>query len=211
MDIKNMNEYNPDWQKGNNLVWKKIKGKKKPKQFNQIEISKITIPDGAITDLKILDDSRKQYEETHKLIPVYLSYDFRLLAGYEQIILAKELGYDQIPFQRITKMNRKEKAEFHKSVQNRPIGNKKIPVKDTEGNRIYLTYREKKVLNRCYGMARKLNMRIQINPGFKISIIDSDGTRWKHEYSLNGVSRKLVQLTRKKEEQNKENNSGIVR
>ncbi len=194
-EIRNMDRYNPDWQKGNNLVWKKVKSNKKTKQFNTIEIAKIVIPDGAITDLKILEDSRKQYAETHKLVPVYLSYDFRLMAGYEQIILAKELGYEQIPFQRVTKMNRKEAAQFRKTVHDRPVGNKKIPVKDTEGNKIYLTYREKKILNRCYKMARILKMQLKIMPGMKITLLNSDKTVHRQGMSLKAADRNLRKLT----------------
>lgn len=84
---------------------------------------------------KILDKSRSLYWKTKELIPVYLSYDFKLIGGFEQFEIAKELKFKYIPFQRNSKMNHKERKQFTNSVQNIKIGNKKYPVKakvDTE-------------------------------------------------------------------------------
>lgn len=200
MEIKNMNEYNPDYHKDGTLVWKEIgektgkKGIRKQKQFNHIEISKIMIPEGMKIDKEILEASRCQYEETHKMIPIYLSYDFVLLAGYEQIILAHELGKKEVCFQRVNKINRKEAKKFRNSVQHRKIGSKKYPIKDRDGNRIYITMAQRKILNACYGLARKVKMKIEITPDLKIDIIKMDGSTYKDNLSLKTAKNQLNKL-----------------
>ena len=88
-----------------------------------------------------------------------------------------------------------EAAQFRKTVHDRPVGNKKIPVKDTEGNKIYLTCREKKILNRCYKMARILKMQLKIMPGMKITLLNSDKTVHRQGMSLKAADRNLRKLT----------------
>ena len=217
-EVKSMDEYTPDWHKGENLVWKKLKGKKKPKQFPEISISKIVIPDGTKGESDILIESEEQYEKTGKIIPVYLSYDFVLLAGYEQILLAKELDKDKIPYQRLVNLNRKESKDFRKSTHNRPIGNKKYPIRDVDGNNIYVTDHQKKIFNRCYRMSKQLNVRLEVYPGLEIRMTGLDAVERKSPYSLKGAHRKLMKLTgeekpKKKKVQNKtaSNNASSVK
>lgn len=200
MEIKNMNEYNPDYHKDGTLEWKRIgekTGKKrtrKQKQYNRMDISKIIVPDGLEVNDEVLEASRQQYNETNIMIPVYLSYDFKLIAGYEQYILAKELGISEIAFHRITKLNKKEAKKFRKSIVNRPIGNKKYPVKDINGNKIYLTYAQRKDLNSCYGWARKCNKSIEITPGMRINILNKDETICKKGASITSAVNYLKKL-----------------
>lgn len=186
-----MNEYNPDWHKDGTLVWNKIgektgKGKRvrKQKQYNRMDISKVIVPDGMKVDKEVLEASRRQYEETGIMIPVFLSYGFVLIAGYEQYVLAQELGLNEIAFHRITKMNKKEKREFKKMVCHRAVGNKKYPVKTNDGNKIYITYAQRKLLNSCFGLARKAQMKIEITPTFEINILYMDGTVYKQGLNL---------------------------
>ena len=200
MEIKSMQEYNPNWNKDGTLSWKKIGEKigknriRKQKKYNHMDISKIVIPSDIQIDKKVLEDSRLQYEETHIMIPVYLSYDFELIAGYEQYILARELGIQEIAFHRITKMNRKEARKYHKTVHNRPVCNKKYPIKDMCENKIYITYAQRKHLNTVFGLARKCNKSIEISPVFKVNILNADGTIYKKNINVKSTLKYLRKL-----------------
>lgn len=197
MEIKNMGEYNPDYHKDGTLVWKKIgektgkKGIRKQKKFNQIDISKIVIPEDMIIDEEVLNASRQQYKQSHKMIPVYLSFDFVLLAGYEQLVLAKELGKSKVCFHRETKLNRKETKAFRKSIQHRKIGNKKYPIRDIDGNAIFVTCNQKNLINACYGLAKKADVKIEIESDFKINILKMDGTILKRNLSPRAAKKYL--------------------
>lgn len=175
-----MLEFNPSYHKDGTFVWKEIgektgkKRRRKQKHFNHINISRIVVPEEKkIIDEKVLEESRHQYEETHMMIPVFLSYDFELIAGYEQYVLAKELGIKSIAFDKVTKLNKKEEKAFKKKVHNRAIGNKKYPVIDIDGGKIYVTYRQRKLLNTCFKLARKSNKSLEITPKLRINIIDA--------------------------------------
>lgn len=200
MEIKNMHEYNPNWSKDGTLSWKKIGEKtgknriRKQKKYNYMDINKIVVPPDIQIDKKVLEDSRHQYEKTHIMIPVYLSYDFELIAGYEQYILAKELGIQEITFYRITKMNKKEARKYHKTVHHRPVCNKKYPIKDVCGNKIYITYAQRKYLNTIFGLARKSNKSIEISPEFKINILNADGTIYKKSINVKSTLKYLRML-----------------
>lgn len=180
MEIKSMIEFNPSYHKDGTLIWKKIgektgrRGRRKQKHFNRIDISRIVVPEEKkIIDEKVLEESRHQYEETHMMIPVFLSYDFELIAGYEQYVLARELGIKSIAFDRVTKLNKKEQKAFRKKVHNNAIGNKKYPVIDIDGGKIYVTYRQKKLLDTCFKLARKFNKSLEITSKLRINIIDA--------------------------------------
>lgn len=190
MEIKNMNEYNPEWSKDGTLNWKKIgektgkKGIRKQKQYNHMDIDKIIVPNGMEIDGAVLEASRKQYKKTHIMIPVFLSYGFVLIAGYEQYVLAQELGLNKIAFQRVTKMTQRETKEFREMICHRAIGNKKHPVKDIDGNKIYVTYAQRKELYTCYRLAKKYNLRVDVTPCLKINIYDAKGNVCKKDATL---------------------------
>ncbi len=105
MELKNIKEYNPEYNKDGTLIWKKIGEKtskngnhlRKKKQYPRISIDKIKVGNYNVSE-KILNKSRSLYWKTKELIPVYLSYDFKLIGGFEQYELAKELKMQKIPF-----------------------------------------------------------------------------------------------------------------
>lgn len=152
MDIR---EYNPSYHADGTLVWKKIggktgrKGKRKQKTYPSISMEKITLSGNYKVDEEILEESRKRYAETGQMIPVYLSYDLRLLYGYEQYVLAKELSLNSIPFQRKNKMNKKEQRQFVKTPTDRPFGNKKISIKTVDGKTQWISQCQYKKVRRC--------------------------------------------------------------
>lgn len=130
MELKSVKEYNPEYHKDGTLVWKRIgekigKHARKKKHYPQINISKIVVPNDIEIDDEILSRSRELYVQTQEMIPVYISFDFRLIGGYEQYALARELHMKKVPAQRVTKMNSTEKKTLSKAVSNQPIGNKK--------------------------------------------------------------------------------------
>ena len=206
IEIKNMNEYNPDYHRDGTLVWKKIgertgkHGIRKQKQYNCTDISKIIVPAGLQVAEAVLEASRRQYDETHVMIPVFLTYDFELIAGYKQYILAKELGISRIAFHRVTKMDKKEAKEFREKACNRPLGNKKYPVKDINGDKIYLTYAQHKDLNTCFKLARKCGKFVKITPDQKIRILDKDGTICKKDAKIKNALSYLAKINRKNAE-----------
>lgn len=143
MEIKNIKEYNADYHKDGTLVWKKIgektgksgKGIRKKNNYARVKMSDIKVVKDYIIDEDILQQSREQYNQTKELIPVLLSFEGNLIGGFEQYELAKELGRSHIPAKRITKLNKAEKEKFCRAVVNEKIGNKKYPVKATDGSK----------------------------------------------------------------------------
>lgn len=98
-EIRDIREYNPEHHHDGTLIWKKIvepigkKGKhlRNKKQYPPISLDKIKAGNYTVNG-KLLEDSRALYQKTKEIIPVYLSYDFKLIGGFEQYELAKELG-----------------------------------------------------------------------------------------------------------------------
>lgn len=180
--VMNMNEYNPVWYADGTLVWKKIgaktgrKGKRRKKQMPCISMRKIRLDNAYEVDEEILEASRKQYKTTGEMIPVYLSYDFRLLKGYEQYVLAKELGMKKIPFQR-RDMTKKEKSK--KKVTNKKMGNKKYPLTTKSGNVQYLTLNKYKKAILAKRVLRKVSkeLRLIYLGNLKFTIENENGER----------------------------------
>lgn len=181
MELKNIKEYNPEYNKDGTLVWKKIGEKtskngkhiRKKKQYPQISIDKIKVGNYNVSE-KILAKSRSLYWKTKEMIPVYLSYDFKLIGGFEQFEIAKELKLKSIPFLRNNKMNQKERKQFTNSVQNIKIGNKKYPVKAIDGSTIYVSMNHAKKVREAKRMAAKLKCYIRVLPNFTFSLIDKN-------------------------------------
>lgn len=183
-NVMNMKEYNPHYHVDGTLVWKKIgaktgrKGRRKKKQMPSISIDKIQLVDTYEVDEKILEDSRKQYETTGEMIPVYTSYDFCLLKGYEQYVLAKELGLNKIPFQR-RKMTKKERSKFTKTPTNRKIGNKKYPVTTNRGEVQYLSLNQYKKMKLAKRSLQKVSKELKLVylGNLKFTIENENGKR----------------------------------
>ena len=146
MELKNINEYNPEYRK-NGIIWKKIgepvgkKGKhlRSKKEYPLIDINKVNVTKSYTIDKETLEKSRNLYEITKKMIPVYLSFDFKLIGGFEQYELAKELKLKRIPFQRINKLNNKQKKKFRDESHTKAIGNKKYKIKAENGTNFYVS------------------------------------------------------------------------
>lgn len=112
------------------------------------------------------------------MIPVYTSYDFCLLKGYEQYVLAKELGLNKIPFQR-RKMTKKERSKFTKTPTNRKIGNKKYPVTTNRGEVQYLSlnqYKKMKLAKRSLHKVSK-ELKLVYLGNLKFTIENENGKR----------------------------------
>ena len=203
IEIMNIKEYNPEYRKDSSLIWKKIgepmgkKGKncRAKKQYPLISMDKIIVNMPFQISDNILQSSRDMYNKTKEMIPVYLSYDFRLIGGFEQYELAKELQLQHIPFQRVTKMSRHEQYQFQKNVQNRPIGNKRYPVKACDGGTIFVSMNHSKKVSETKRMANKINGKLHILPNFTFTVTDKTGGyiigNENNGIALNAVRKKL--------------------
>lgn len=179
--IMDVREYNPSYHADGTLVWKKIggktgrKGKRKKKIYPSIGIEKITISDECKINESVLEASRKQYEESGEMIPVFLSYGLKLLQGYEQYVLAKELGLKRVPFQK-KQMTKKEQREFSHGTSDRKIGNKKYPITTIDGKREWMSQSQNKKVRSCHAQCRRLgNLSLKYLGNLNFIICDSKG------------------------------------
>lgn len=179
--VMDMREYNPDYHADGTLVWKKIggktgrKGRRKKKVYPSISLDKIELNDTYEINEEILEASRKQYKESEEMIPVFLSYDLKLLQGYEQYLLAKELNMTKIPFQR-KKMNSRERKEFTNKAMDRKFGNKKYPLTTVDGDREYITLSQIKKVRRCRRMCKKCgDLSLDYLGNLKFVVTNADG------------------------------------
>lgn len=196
--VMDMREYNPDYHADGSLVWKKIgektgrKGRRKKKVYPSISIEKIELNDTYEINEDVLEASREQYKESGEMIPVFLSYDLKLLQGYEQYLLAKELHMKKIPFQR-KKMNRHEKVEFTKKATDRKFGNKKYALKTVNGKCEYITLNQIKKVRKCRKVCKEygdLSLDYLGNLRFVVTNADGDmviGT--KKGRTINSINR----------------------
>jgi len=178
MELKNIEFFNADYRKDGTLVWKEIKPKngkpKKGKQYNEITLKKIIVPESFPVDEEVLKESERLYDETGRLLPVFLSFDFKLIAGFEQFVLAKRLGLEVVPFLR-RRMTGREQTAFSKSVSDRKLQSKKYPIKTKDGKIVYISLNQKKTLSRAFKLARAAGLRLQVFDDFSIAITDKDG------------------------------------
>lgn len=139
-----------------------------------VGLDKIVVPAEYPIDQHVLEQSIKAYHVTGELIPVYLSFDMRLIGGFEQYEVAKQLHLYKVPMQRVTreKMNKREQAEFRKTVHNRAIGNKKYPLSATDGSEIYVSLNTKKKVTELFRKAKRMNCHCHIFPNFSFAITD---------------------------------------
>lgn len=190
IEIRNLNEYNPEYRKDKSLIWKAIgKNGRTKKEYPNISIDKIVLPKNMDYDSLILDKSREMYKITEKMIPVYLSYNFRLLAGFEQYILAKELGLTQIPFQRVAKAS---KQEINSNRNNTSI-------KTKSGIIIYTSIGKAKKIKQNYRFAKSNGWEVIVHDGLTFSLRENKSGKYligneDKGKSLNGFRRKLFRL-----------------
>lgn len=188
LDIRDMNEYNPRYtEKQKALKWKKINdGANKKKQFHTIEIKDILITKKAKQSVEEenLKGFREQYMRTHELIPVLLRpYDHKLLRGYEQILVAQELGVTEVPYIEHTE----------KSVNRKAFCTKQVAIVDCTGKQIYISKQAKAKINECRTMCRKLGLKLEIVPIYRFKVYDNTGNcLWKKDgFVLNDLYKKL--------------------
>lgn len=180
MELKSVKEYNPEYHKDGTLVWKKIgekvgKHARRKKHYPQIDINKIVVLNDIEIDDEILSRSRKLYTQTREMIPVYLSFDFRLIGGYEQYALAKELHLKKIPMQRVTTMNSSEKKEFRKSICHQLLGNKKYGIKTEDGGKIFISLNQYKKFKELLYLADSCGCKLTVRPDFSLYAKNRDG------------------------------------
>ncbi len=180
MILQDIRKYNAVYYKDCSLNWLEIGAKegkhvRRKKTYPSISLDKIIVPDNYQIDKDILDESRKLYAETGEMIPVYLSFGFELIGGFEQYVLAKELGLSKIPAQRDTKPSRKELAKFRKSATTRPVANKKYLITCVDGNKIYISAWQNKQVTRLLKIARQQKLDCEILSDFTVALKDCQG------------------------------------
>lgn len=183
-EVKRMDEYNPKYTKNGALKWQRInEGKHKKKEFPTIPIEKLMI--GKIkVDEENLKSYRRQYEQTHEFIPVLIrNYDYKLKSGYESIVLAQELGMTEVPYI----------MHGEKGVARKPYCNKRTPVMDCTGRKIYVTKIACDKISECKNICSELGLTLEILPSFRFCVRDKEGTSiWKQEdFTLNTVRDRL--------------------
>lgn len=188
-DIKDMREYNPDYHADGKLGWKRIgkktgaKGHRKKKTYPQINIDKIIVPDSKNMDENILEKSRVQYQKSKQMIPVFVSCDFHLISGYEQYVLAKELGMNTVPFQR-RKMDKTEQRKFSHHASSTKVGNKKYKMTTVDGKIEYISMCQKKRFNMIKNRLGKMGLIAEYIGNHNIRIVNGDGECVKKQKSL---------------------------
>lgn len=180
MELKSVKEYNPEYHKDGTLVWKKIgerigKHARKKKHYPQIDINKIVVLNSIEINDEILSRSRELYAQTNEMIPVHLSFDFRLIGGYEQYALAKELHLKKIPMQRVTTMNSGEKKEFRKAICHQPLGNKRYWIKTEDGGKIFVSLNQNKKFKELLYLADSCGCKLTVRPDFSLYARNQDG------------------------------------
>lgn len=212
MILQDIRKYNAVYHKDCSLNWLETGVKvgnhiRKKKTYPSISMSKVIVPDGLEINTDVLNESRRLYAITGEMIPIYLSYDFKLIAGYEQYVLAQELGMKKIPAQRITqqKMNRKERKAFINAVHNVQVGNKKFPVTANDGSVIYVSLCRARKVRELEKLANRLNYRYDILPDFTFSIYDDDMNyiigSTNHGAILSNATKRLTALYNRKQSQ----------
>lgn len=199
MELKNINEYNPEYRK-NGIIWKKIgepvgkKGKhlRSKKKYPLIDINKINLTTSYTIDRETLEKSRNLYEITKKMIPVYLSYDFKLIGGYEQYELAKELKLKRIPFQRINKLNNRQKKKFRDEIHTQKIGNKKYKIKAENGTNFYVSLNRFKKFKSIKKAVNAKGHHLVVFPNFTFSVKDKENNYIKGSQNK-GVALNAIQ------------------
>lgn len=195
-EIKDMNNYNAEYHANGQLVWKLIggktgsKGHRKKKTLPKIRLGKIILPDNLNVNETVLEQSRKQYAVSHQMIPVFLSYDFRLIAGYEQYILAKELGKKEIPFQR-KKMTKSEERKFSHHPSDIPIENKKYKLVTVDGKTEYVSALQHKRFRQINGRLQKMGLYAQYIGDHNVRFMTKSGECVKKNKALGSAMKFL--------------------
>lgn len=166
-EIKNINEWEPRYWADGSLHWMPPK---KQKKLNRIRMDQIDLPKEYVIDSDVLEQSRAMYEQTHRMIPVYINRFNLLIGGFEQYLLAQELGKKEIPFMRKNKVKDKEQRKFLHTVHNRPVANKKYRLIAEDGSHIYVTAGTYKKYQAIRQWARKNRYIVEVTPTQKLRV-----------------------------------------
>ncbi|WP_458397519.1 hypothetical protein [Anaerotignum sp.] len=105
-EVRDFRENRPTYAIDGSLVWKRKS--KKQKRYPIVKTEDVKIRKGGfIVREDVLRQSRELYEQTHELIPVGLDAKKVLVNGYEQYLIAKEMGIKFLMFVPV-KISRKE-------------------------------------------------------------------------------------------------------
>lgn len=185
-EIKDMREYNPRYTERGYLKWQKINTGKHPKKvYPLIPIDRIRCFCHKYNE-EVLQESRKQYQASGELIPVRLrNYDYRLWGGYEQYLLAKELGIKEIPYI----------IWNDSSVMRKPYCNKTKLITDCTGKPIYVSPQAYKKIRECLVICKTIGYRFVILPIYRFKIYDNYGhCIRKKEFELNAAYKRLKSI-----------------
>ena len=173
VEIKNIKENNVVYTKNGVLQWKPIEKHRKKKQYPMLDMGKISVPDDYCVDQTVLERSRELYKQTKEMIPVCITFDKHLIGGFEQYELAKELGHTQIPIFQHT-MSNADRKQIRDMVHTHSIGNKKFPVRDVNGQKIYFSEGRAKKIKSTQKTAMRQGYKVCLLPDGSFSLMDSE-------------------------------------
>lgn len=186
LDIRDMNEFVPYYTpEAKALKWKKSKTQKKYPVIETRDII-VTQKDKQKFEQENYNAFRLQYEKTHKLIPILVrEYDHKLLRGYEEIVLAKELGITEIPY-----------LEKRYNIARKPKENKTYAIVDCTNRKLYLSGGAHSKFLRCKQMCENWGLSLVIMPLYDTyKVYNSKGQCiWKKDgFTLNNLHKRLKQ------------------
>lgn len=114
-EVKNFREFRPTYAIGGVMVWKN-KPKRK-KTYSVVDIKTVKIREGGfVVREEVLQQSKELYQQLGELIPVALDAKNVLVNGYEQYLIAMELGHTFISYipVKITKSEQRERCRRNK-------------------------------------------------------------------------------------------------
>lgn len=109
-EVKNFRNFRPTYAIGGVLVWKNKP--RREKTYPVVDIKSVKIREGGfIVREDTLQQSKELYQQLGELIPVALDSKNVLVNGYEQYLIAIELGHTSIAYipVKITKAERRER------------------------------------------------------------------------------------------------------
>ena len=200
VEIKNIKENNVVYTKNGVLQWKPIERHRKKKQYPMMDMGKISVPDDYCVDQTVLERSRELYKQTKEMIPVCITFDKRLIGGFEQWELAKELGHTRIPVYQHT-MSNADRNQLREMVHTHSIGDKKFPVRDITGQKIYFSEGRAKKIKATQQAAMRKGYKACLLPDGSFSLMDGEdrfivGSR-RHGTELNCIRNYLNRKNQK--------------
>ena len=198
LNIKSMDKFVPYYtSKEQALKWKKLGLSKHSPQYPMIKIKDIIITKGNKEkyEEENYNKFKQQYEETHKLIPVLIREgDHKLFKGYEQILLAKELGITEVPY-----------IEKRYNITRKPKGNRTYLIRDCTGRKIYLSGKAHSEYIKCKKICEKWGLSLVVLPMYnKYKIHNKNGQCiWRKEgYTIKSLYKTLTEYDKQESNTN---------